>query len=274
MYVELCLLHVFYLKEKINYYYYYYYYYYSAVFEPRFQPNFRVTAICRNKRIEVQDEKGNKSVRRLAHVKAIDGAEKNVHQLTPQDVLEKYGRSVKLLISSKDIPDVGFPQEQLEKELCEIAELLEKSECPECLINSPQQQQRHTTHARSNEDHEHPIPSEENKINPSRVKGKSSKVNPDESSECSIHSGERTQWEASKRSGGTGQDVKEEAKLGEIGNNVSIPTSNWFGLQIAQFVKASVYTGNIKGSAGDIDASNQCECKTNTKVHQEFSFFL
>ena len=74
----------------------------SAVFELRFQPNFRVTAIYGNNRIEVQDEKGNKSIRRSAHVKKIDPAEKVIQQLPPREVLENYGRSAKLLISTKD----------------------------------------------------------------------------------------------------------------------------------------------------------------------------
>ena len=34
----------------------------SAVFEPRYQPNYRVTAIFGQNRIEVQGEKGHKSV--------------------------------------------------------------------------------------------------------------------------------------------------------------------------------------------------------------------
>ena len=40
----------------------------AAVFQPRYQPNYRVTAIFGNNRIEVQDEKGHKLVRRSAHV--------------------------------------------------------------------------------------------------------------------------------------------------------------------------------------------------------------
>ena len=44
----------------------------AAVFEPRYQPNFRVTAIFGNNRIEVQDERGHKSVRRSTHVKYIE----------------------------------------------------------------------------------------------------------------------------------------------------------------------------------------------------------
>ena len=50
----------------------------AAVFEPRYQPNFRVTAIFDNNRKEVQDEQGHKSIRRSAHVKYIEPSEKVV----------------------------------------------------------------------------------------------------------------------------------------------------------------------------------------------------
>ena len=50
----------------------------AAVFKPRYQPNFRVTAIFGNNRIEVQDERGHQSVRRSAHVKYIAPSEKVV----------------------------------------------------------------------------------------------------------------------------------------------------------------------------------------------------
>ena len=50
----------------------------AAVFEPRYQANFRVTAIFGNNRIEVQDERGHKSIRRSAHVKYIEPSEKVV----------------------------------------------------------------------------------------------------------------------------------------------------------------------------------------------------
>ena len=138
----------------------------SAVFEPRFQPNFRVTAIYGNNRIEVQDEKGNKLVRRSAHIKKIDPAEKVIQQLPPREVLENYGRSVKLLISAKDIPDVGFPQEKLEEEVCEVTESPELTECSECSINSCECPQRHDKHVKSGEGYEHSIPSKEHEVNP------------------------------------------------------------------------------------------------------------
>ena len=80
----------------------------AAVFEPRYQPNFRVTAIFGNNRIEVQDEQGHKSVRRSAHVKYIAPSEKIVKQMPSEQVLKNYGRSSKLLLAEKDIPDLHF----------------------------------------------------------------------------------------------------------------------------------------------------------------------
>ena len=80
----------------------------AAVFKPRYQPSFRVTAIFGNNRIEVQDECGHKSIRRSAHVKYIEPGEKVVKQLLSEKVLKNYGRSSKLLLAAKDIPDLHF----------------------------------------------------------------------------------------------------------------------------------------------------------------------
>ena len=80
----------------------------AAVFEPRYQPNFRVTAIFSKNRIEVQDERGHKSIRRSAHVKYIAPSEKVVKQLPNEQVLKNNGRSSKLLLAEKDIPDLHF----------------------------------------------------------------------------------------------------------------------------------------------------------------------
>ena len=80
----------------------------AAVFEPRYQPNFRVTAIFGNSRIEVQDERGHKSIRRSAHVKYIAPSEKVIQQLPSEQVLKNYRRSTKLLVAPKDIPDLQF----------------------------------------------------------------------------------------------------------------------------------------------------------------------
>ena len=93
----------------------------AAVFEPRYQPNFRVTAIFGNNRIEVQDERGHKSVRRSAHVKYIDPGEKVLRQLPSQKVVKNYGRSAKLLLAPKDIPDLQF----------DAAEKKDKGDSPE-----------------------------------------------------------------------------------------------------------------------------------------------
>ena len=76
--------------------------------KPRYQLNFRVTAIFGNNRIEVQDERGHKSIRRSAHVKYIEPSEKVIKQLPSEQVLKNYGRSLKLLLAEKDIPDLHF----------------------------------------------------------------------------------------------------------------------------------------------------------------------
>ena len=87
----------------------------SAVFEPRYLPNYRIIAIHSKNRIEVQDEKGHKSVRRSGHVKPCHPAAKVCHQLPPQEVYEQYGRTSKLLIHPKDVPHIPlevFKEEQ------------------------------------------------------------------------------------------------------------------------------------------------------------------
>ena len=80
----------------------------AAVFEPRYQLNFRVTAIFGNNRIEVEDEWGHKSIR-SAHVKYIAPSEKVVKQLPSEQVLKNYGRGLKLLLA-ENIPDLHFDE--------------------------------------------------------------------------------------------------------------------------------------------------------------------
>ena len=93
----------------------------SAVFQPRYQPNYRVTAIFGNNRIEVQDERGQKSVRKSAHVKAVEPKDKIIQQIPTEDILKQYGRGAKLLINRKDIPDLQLQiLEQGETELNSI----------------------------------------------------------------------------------------------------------------------------------------------------------
>ena len=86
----------------------------SAVFELRYQPNYRVTAIFGSNRIEVQDEKGHKSIRRSSHVKYVEPSEKVVQQLPSKELLQKYGRSSKIMLQQKDIPDLKFTGEKVE----------------------------------------------------------------------------------------------------------------------------------------------------------------
>ena len=102
----------------------------AAVFEPRYQPNFRVTAIFSNNRIEVQDERGHKSIRRSAHVKYIEPSKKVIQQLPSEQVLKNYGRSSKLLLTAKDIPDLQFDATEVTEEgdPSERTEVLEMSD--------------------------------------------------------------------------------------------------------------------------------------------------
>ena len=89
----------------------------SAAFDPKYMPNYRITAMYGRNRIEVQDERGNKSVRRAAHVKICEPVDKVINQLPPQAVYEQYGRRSKLLIHPKDVPEVPlqlFGQHQKE----------------------------------------------------------------------------------------------------------------------------------------------------------------
>ena len=88
----------------------------AAVFEPRYQPNFRVTGIFGSNRIEVQDECRHKLIRRSAHVKYIEPSEKVIKQLPSEQILENYGRSSKLLLAAKDIPNLQFKTAEEEEE--------------------------------------------------------------------------------------------------------------------------------------------------------------
>ena len=88
----------------------------AAVFEPRYQPNFRVTAIFGKNRIEVKDECGHKSIRRSAHVKYIEPNEKVIQQLPSKQILRNYGRSSKLLLAAKDLPDLQFDAAEVKGE--------------------------------------------------------------------------------------------------------------------------------------------------------------
>ena len=101
----------------------------AAVFEPRYQPNFRVTAIFGNNRIEVQDERGHKSVRRFAHVKYIEPSEKVEKQLPTEEMVKNYGRTSKLLLAEKDIPDLHFDVKDNRDSPVDVMELTSVNTC-------------------------------------------------------------------------------------------------------------------------------------------------
>ena len=113
----------------------------SAVFEPKHQPNYRVTAIFGDNRIEVQDERGHKSVQQSSHVKYMEPSKKVAHQLPSKEVLQKYGRSCKVLLAKKDIPDLHFTvngegelpehSRNLLSPAREVIEVMETNECPQ-----------------------------------------------------------------------------------------------------------------------------------------------
>ena len=75
----------------------------------------------------MQDKRGHKSVRRSAHVKYIDPSEKVEKQLASEQVVKNYGRSSKLLLAEKDIPDLHFDV----KDRKEKSDSLEKTEVME-----------------------------------------------------------------------------------------------------------------------------------------------
>ena len=80
----------------------------SGAFAPRYMPNYRIVAIHGPNRITVRDKKGNESVRRASHLKVCDWKQKVTSMVPDQDEYDKFGRSTKLLMHPKDIPNVQF----------------------------------------------------------------------------------------------------------------------------------------------------------------------
>ena len=98
-------------------------------------------AIFGDNRIEVQDEKGYKSIRQSSHVKYVEPSEKVVQQLPGKEMLQKYGRSSRVLLTAKDIPDLPFnvngesefpehSQNSLDP-VGEVMEVMEANVCPQ-----------------------------------------------------------------------------------------------------------------------------------------------
>ena len=82
------------------------------MFEPHYSPNYQIITIHGANRIEVQDEKGHRSVRRAGHVKRIEPVDKVCQQLLPEEVYKQFGRASKLLLHPKDVPDVKLVEEK------------------------------------------------------------------------------------------------------------------------------------------------------------------
>ena len=81
----------------------------SGAFAPRYTPHNRVVAVHGPNRIVVADEKGNESVRRASHLKHCDAKTKFASMIPENNEYEDFGRSTKLLLHPKDIPDLHFP---------------------------------------------------------------------------------------------------------------------------------------------------------------------
>ena len=81
----------------------------SGAFAPRYTPHKRVVAVHGPNRIVIVDEKGNETVRRASHMKHCDAKTKFASMVPENNEYEKFGRSTKLLLHPKDIPELHFP---------------------------------------------------------------------------------------------------------------------------------------------------------------------
>ena len=87
----------------------------SGAFAPHYMPNYRIVAIHGPNRITVRDKKGNETVRRASHLKACDWKQKVTSMVPDQGEYDKFGRSTKLLLHPKDIPNVQFDRKARNK---------------------------------------------------------------------------------------------------------------------------------------------------------------
>ena len=87
----------------------------SGAFAPQYMPNYRIVAIHGPNRIVVRDEKGNETLRRASHLKVCDWKQKVASMAPEQEEYDKFGRSMKLLIHPKDIPDLQFDRKARNK---------------------------------------------------------------------------------------------------------------------------------------------------------------
>ena len=83
----------------------------SGAFEPRYTPHNRVVAVHGPNRIVIVDEKGNESVRRASHLKHCDARTKFASMVPENNKYEQFGRSTRLLLHPRDVPELHFPRE-------------------------------------------------------------------------------------------------------------------------------------------------------------------
>ena len=83
----------------------------SGAFAPRYTPHNRVVAVHGPNRIVIVDEKGNETVRRASHLKHCDAKTKFASMVPENNEYEEFGRSTKLLLHPKDVPELHFPME-------------------------------------------------------------------------------------------------------------------------------------------------------------------
>ena len=112
----------------------------SGAFAPRYTPHNRVLAVYGPNRILVRDEKGNESVRRASHLKHCDAKTKFSSMVPENKEYEEFGRSTKLLLHPKDIPELHFP----EKSGTDTVEQVAINSIIESIVELPEKQ--HKTH--------------------------------------------------------------------------------------------------------------------------------
>ena len=88
----------------------------SGAFAPHYMPNYRIVAVHGPNRITVRDEKGNETVRRASHLKVCDWKQNVTSMVPDQSEYDKFGRSPKLLIHPKDIPNLQFNRKPRNKD--------------------------------------------------------------------------------------------------------------------------------------------------------------
>ena len=116
----------------------------SGAFTPRYTPNYWILAIHGPNRFVVRDEKGNETVRRESHLKVCDLKTKVASMILEQSEYSSFGRSTKLLLHPRDVPDLQLTSKAEEKgEISPNTDILEidlaitpgRADCGEILPN-------------------------------------------------------------------------------------------------------------------------------------------